>query len=128
MLKISVSKHSDEVKAVYEKAKKWIDTWINDINHEYQLKHSMQMFENFIARNEKKHGTVILPLKEHYSSLKNIMSRIALAYKGDKMDLGHMTSSIGESSNKSMKYFNILSMSCMGIAKAGKKMAHNVST
>lgn len=84
--------------------KHWIDTWIFDLNHEYQYLHSFKNFEIHLKENKDVFGTAV------HKRIKDIIARMdgcslkwAKCYKHGKLDLEHPTSSIGESSNSSMK-------------------------
>ena len=87
--------------------KHWIDTWIFDLNHEYQYLHSFKRFEIHLKENKDVFGTAV------HKRIKDIIVRMdgcslkwAKCYKHGKLDLEHPTSSIGESSNSSMKKFD----------------------
>ena len=84
--------------------KVWIDSWIKDIEHEYQFTYSFKELEKY-AKNEKK--TIGI---QTYKRVMTIVERMdcctakwARCYKKHLLDLEQSTSSIGESSNSSLK-------------------------
>ena len=84
--------------------KVWIDSWIKSIEHEYQFIHSFHELEKYAKKDKKVIG---IPT---YKRLMTIVERMdccstkwARCYKKHLLDLEQSTSSIGESSNSSLK-------------------------
>ena len=84
--------------------KHWIDSWVKDIEHEYQFIHSFKELEKYAKKEKKTIGI------QTYKCVMTILERMdcctskwARCYKKNLLDLEQSTSSIGESSNSSLK-------------------------
>jgi len=104
--------------------KKWIDTWICEIDNEYQFSDSVERFKTHISslRNTLGDRTYNELQKLWTNSMEPCTTKWARCYREDKMDLEHTTSSIGESMNSSLKGHSKKKMAAMTIGNASENM------
>ena len=110
--------------------KAWIDSWIKEIEHEYQFVYSSKQLETYAKKVKNTLGI------KTYKQVMTIVERMdccttkwAKCYKKCILDLGQSTSSIGESSNSSLKgSIKKGSMAAMKLAKSADVQIKNLNS
>ena len=104
--------------------KKWIDTWICEIDNEYEFTDSVNRFQKHISSLRQSLGdrTYNELQKLWNTSMEPCTTKWARCYRTDKMDIEHTTSSIGESMNSSLKGHSKKKMGAMTIDNSSENM------
>ncbi|GFH62118.1 hypothetical protein CTEN210_18594 [Chaetoceros tenuissimus] len=109
---------SNESKIILQKLKRWIDTWIFNLDREKHFLVSMEKFKSVLQSKEC--DEIRAPVLKIIESLEVSTAKWAKCYKKESFDLGHTTTSPGEASNSSLKRFckgNMSSQSLSGSAR-----------
>mmetsp|Transcript_2524 Transcript_2524/g.2829 ORF Transcript_2524/g.2829 Transcript_2524/m.2829 type:complete len:364 (+) Transcript_2524:2-1093(+) len=127
---------SDEARKHLDFLKRWIDSWITNIDKEYQFLDSLQKFYDHIksdhvtkmfskTRNTA-NMTVLGIVMKLVKNMEMSSTKWAKCYKTSAMDLEQTTSSIGESANGSLKNFDNGKLASKTIAtSAGSQILHS---
>lgn len=114
---------SDDQKNVLKEMKRWIDSWITNVEHEYQFDHSFQSFKSHLRGCREVLGLATYKrVRKIVDSMECCSTKWAKCFKAQVLDLEQTTSSIGESANASMKRFERTS------TMASRKLATSAET
>ena len=109
---------SKESKLILQKLKKWIDTWIFNLDRENHFLDSMQKFKSVLKSEEC--DEIRAPVSKIIESLEVCTAKWAKCYKKKTFDLGHTTTSPGEASNSSLKRFCKGNMSSQSLSVSAR--------